>query len=262
MSWATFMTKNLSVVMLVGKGTSSNIMYHALKDDFNIEKVVVENAVSKKRLLLSRVKQLGYMKVLGQVLFIVFSKLFSKFSKKRIEAIKKFYHLNDSSIDEKKVVYVESINDEKVIILLQDINPDAVVVNGSRIISEKILASIEKPFINTHVGITPKYRGVHGGYWALANGDIEHCGVTVHLVDSGIDTGGIIFQDTIDVADEDSFTTYPLLQIAKAIPLMKQALQNVHEGTLKLKNVNLPSILWYHPTLYVYLVNYFRKGVK
>ena len=41
-----------------------------------------------------------------------------------------------------------------------------------------------------HAGITPQYRGVHGGYWAVVNNDPEHCGVTIHFVDKGIDTGG------------------------------------------------------------------------
>ena len=45
------------------------------------------------------------------------------------------------------------------------------VVNGTRILSRRMLESIDAVFLNMHVGITPKYRGVHGGYWALANGD-------------------------------------------------------------------------------------------
>src|SRR5438093_9923670 len=48
-----------------------------------------------------------------------------------------------------------------------------VVVNGTRIISEAVLTASDAVFINMHAGITPKYRGVHGGYWALYNGDGE-----------------------------------------------------------------------------------------
>jgi methionyl-tRNA formyltransferase len=42
-------------------------------------------------------------------------------------------------------------------------------------------SSINSKFVNIHVGITPKYRGVHGTYWALVNNDVENSGVTVHL---------------------------------------------------------------------------------
>jgi len=256
------MGKKLKIVMLVGKDDSSNIMYHALKDAFQIEKIIMEEAVSKKKMISNRIKRLGFMKVFGQILFILFNKLLSKFSQSRIEEIMKVNSLNDKVIDEGKIMYVDSINDEKVIEILQKTDPDAVVVNGTRIISEKVLTSIDKPFINTHAGITPKYRGVHGGYWALANGDAEHCGVTVHLVDAGIDTGGVLYQETITVTEEDSFNTYPMLQVAKAIPLMKRALGDIQADTVNPKQIDLPSKLWYHPTLWVYLGDYLKKGVK
>ena len=248
--------------MLVGRDDSSHIMYHALKDTFEIEKVIMEEAVSKKTMILNRVKRLGVMKVLGQVLFILYSKVSAKFSASRIEEIKRSNALDDSPIDDEKIIYIDSVNDEKVIDLIQEMNPDAVIVNGTRIISVKVLACIEKPFINTHAGITPKYRGVHGGYWALANNDKEHCGVTVHLVDPGIDTGGVLYQEMITVTEEDNFNTYPLLQLDKAIPLMKRALDDVEKGMVTPIKIELPSRLWYHPTLWEYAVNYVMKGVK
>lgn len=256
------MDKNLKIVMLVGKDESSNIMYHALKDEFFIEKVILEEPVSKKKMIINRAKRLGFMKVFGQILFILFNKLWSKFSRSRIEEIKQLYGLNDRVIDDEKLMHVDSINDEKVIEILQKTEPDAVVVNGTRIISERILNSIDKPFVNTHAGITPKYRGVHGGYWALANGDAEHCGVTVHLVDTGIDTGGILYQDIINLTKEDNFNTYPMLQLAKAIPLMKKVLKDISFGTVQPIELDLPSKLWYHPTLLEYLSNYLKEGVK
>src|SRR5690606_24425483 len=95
------------------------------------------------------------------------------------------------------VHWVPSVNATQCIDLVQKIEPDIVVVNGTRIISKKVLDAVPVSFINTHVGITPKYRGVHGAYWALACGDTDNCGVTVHLVDKGIDTGGILKQAVI-----------------------------------------------------------------
>lgn len=248
--------------MLCGEGNSTNIMYHALKDDYDIVKVVIESSPSKKTLLKNRMKRLGVLKVIGQVLFMLFNKLLSKFSRPRVEEIKQQYGLNESAIASNNVTRVESVNSEKVTALLLEIQPDAVVVNGTRIIQEKVLNAVEAPFINTHVGITPKYRGVHGGYWALANGDRAHCGVTVHLVDKGIDTGGILYQEQIDPTPKDSFNTYPLLQLAKAIPWMKKALNDARKKELKVRTNTLPSKLWYHPTLFTYLFNYVTKGIK
>lgn len=140
--------------------------------------------------------------------------------------------------------------------LLQKIAPDAIVVIGTRIISREVLNSIPAKFINIHAGITPKYRNVHGAYWAVVNNDYDNCGVTVHLVDPGIDTGSIIYQQTIKIKKEDNFVTYPFLQLAEGIILLKQALKNIFEEKLVLKKGMQESKLWYHPTILQYL--YYR----
>ena len=91
--------------------------------------------------------------------------------------------------------------------------PTLVVVHGTRIIASRVLESLGCPAVNVHAGITPRYRGVHGGYWALAEGHPEWVGTTVHLVDPGIDTGAILAQATFDVTDEDTIATYPDLHL-------------------------------------------------
>ncbi|WP_279341247.1 formyltransferase family protein [Geothrix mesophila] len=60
--------------------------------------------------------------------------------------------------------------------------------------AQETLGAIRVPVMNLHSGITPKCRGQVGGYWALVNGDPDHAGVTVHLVDAGVDTGDVICQ--------------------------------------------------------------------
>jgi len=254
--------KTFKVVMLAGKGFSTRVMYHALKNDFNISAVILEEKPSSWRLLSRRVSKLGFSKVAGQVMFILFYKLFIGSSTVRIAELVRQFNLNDNEIPEAIVHKVRSVNSKKTMKLLRRLNPDAVVVNGTRIISKKVLASIAAPFINTHMGITPKYRGIHCGYWALAMDDKENCGVTVHLVDEGIDTGGVLYQATISPTPKDSFNTYPIHQIARSVPLMKKALLAVSENQLLVKKGVGPSGLWYHPTLWGYLKRRLRFGVK
>jgi len=138
-----------------------------------------------------------------------------------------------------------------------------VVVNGTRILSKRLLGCIDAVFINMHAGITPLFRGVHGGYWPLAQGQPEHCGVTVHLVDPGIDRGKVLGQALIQPTPEDNFTTYPLLQLAAGIPLMLRAVQGALDGAPE--TVPHPpgsSMQWYHPTLGSYLKTFASRGVK
>ena len=67
----------------------------------------------------------------------------------------------------------------------------------------------------------------------LVAGDLEHCGVTVHKIDRGIDTGAIAAQALIKPTTRDNFSTYPLLQIANAIPLLKEAVRDALNGKLE-----------------------------
>ncbi|MFT4646131.1 MAG: folate-dependent phosphoribosylglycinamide formyltransferase PurN, partial [Planctomycetota bacterium] len=45
------------------------------------------------------------------------------------------------------------------------LNLDVIIVNGTRIISSKVLESMPALFINIHTGVTLQYGGVHGAYW-------------------------------------------------------------------------------------------------
>jgi methionyl-tRNA formyltransferase len=138
-----------------------------------------------------------------------------------------------------------------------------ILVNGTRIISSKVLDSVSARFINSHVGITPKYRGVHGGYWAIANDDAQNFGVTIHEIDTGIDTGDVLYQKTLTCSSNDNFITYPLIQTAGAIELLLIAMEEFNKDLLNpIKSVSTKSKLWYHPTLWNYLYLRLKKGIK
>ena len=253
----------IRVLILAGKGESTRLIFNGIKDSFSVEKVIIEEPVPKKQLLTQRLKKLGLLKVIGQILFMAYNKiLLIKQSQKRINEIKHQNNLNDENIDESIVLKVSSVNCYETKKILEEYQPDVVVVNGTRIIKKEIIETIDAPFVNTHVGITPKYRGVHGGYWALTENDIEHCGVTVHLIDTGIDTGGILYQDVIEITDKDTFNTYPYLQTVAAIPLMKKAVNDIANKTYKTRKTDLPSRLWSHPTIMEYLKYRMLHSVK
>lgn len=257
------MTFTKRIVMMAGKGMSTNILYQALQQDFEIEKVILEDKVNKSAFLKKRVKHLGIWKVAGQVIFqATIPGILRSASKSRIASILHQAALTSDPPPQEKVIKVASVNDEHVVSILNRIKPDIVIVNGTRIISKKILESVKSCFINIHAGITPKYRNVHGAYWALVNNDQEHCGVTVHLVDQGIDTGNIIYQNTISITREDNFVTYPLLQLAAGIPLLKKALRDIAEDKLVTKKGTLQSKIWHHPTIGQYLFNRVVYGKK
>ena len=57
--------------------------------------------------------------------------------------------------------------------------------------------------VNTHPALLPSFPGAHGVRDALAYG-VKVTGTTCHVVDAGIDTGPIIEQRVVVVADDDT----------------------------------------------------------
>lgn len=250
------------IVLLAGDGRSSWIVAHALRERFGDVAVIVEDDVPRRVFLERRLRRLGVARVAGQLLFSAYGRLGERRARRRRRAVLARAGLDDAPLAESELHRVPSVNATETIVRLRALDPDVVVVNGTRIIAKEVLASIDAPFINTHVGITPTYRGVHGGYWALASGDRENCGVTVHLVDAGIDTGGILYQSRIEPSGTDDFFTYPTVQYAVGVPLLVRAVSDALAGRLRpYAAKGRQSALWTHPTLFEYLWNGWSRGV-
>lgn len=256
--------QNKRLVLLAGQWDTTPIVYNFLQKHFDVAHVVMEQPVSKKIFLKNRAKRLGFMIVIGQILFsALVAKPMRRLSNKRVREILTQYSLNKTIIPAEKTTNVVSVNSQESMNKLKSLQPDLIVVHGTRIISKKVLTSLTgTSFLNIHAGITPRYRGSHGAYWALLNNDKENCGVTVHLVDAGIDTGNILQQKEILPTTKDNFTTYPYLQLAEGLLLLKQVIPEVLHCTIRPQKNTLDSRLWHHPTLWGYLYNRLRRGVK
>ena len=256
--------ENKKIVLLAGKGQSTNIVFNSINKKFGVYLAILEEKENTKIFLKRRIKKLGFFTVIGQMFFQIFIAIpLGLLSRKRQSEIINEKILDITDIPSEKITNVTSVNSKATIKLLQDINPDIIVVNGTRIISKKVLSVINCKFINIHAGITPKYRGVHGTYWALVNNDVENSGVTVHFVDEGIDTGNIIDQITVLPTKQDNFSTYPLLQLSEGIKMLNKALENFYEKKLFAKDAKeMQSAIWYHPTLWKYIYYRIVRGIK
>ena len=72
-------------------------------------------------------------------------------------------------------------------------NYDLIISFGYRhIISKEIIKGVNCPIINLHISYLPYNRGAHPNFWSFY--DKTPSGVTIHLVNEGIDTGPIIYQ--------------------------------------------------------------------
>ena len=258
------MSSSKKIVLLGRDDSSTAIFYNSLRSEFPIAGIVVEQGEPRMEFVKRRMKRLGVPRTLGQIAFrLLIMPLLKAQSSSRIREIVGASSLNPSPLPREKLIRVRSVNSNETIEILRDIKPEVVVVSGTRIIAASVLSCTSAVFINMHAGITPMYRGVHGGYWALVQNDINACGVTVHEVDTGIDTGRILGQARIQPNGFDNFATYGLLQIAAGLPLLKNAIRDALDD--RLQPMTAPtgaSHLWSHPTIAEYVRNRFKMGVK
>jgi methionyl-tRNA formyltransferase len=100
---------------------------------------------------------------------------------------------------------VPSHNGEECAALLKEIRPDVIAVYATAIIRPHIFELAGQCALNLHTGICPRYRGTDAVFWPLHNEEPEWVGVTVHVLDEGVDSGPIIFtgRPRIDVDDDE-----------------------------------------------------------
>ncbi len=250
------------IVILGGETVWTYALAHALRRRFGDIPVILEDKEPMQVFLRRRARRLGWLVVIGQVGLGVFARLLRPLIRRRERTILAANGLDATPIGS-GLVRVVSANDPSTTAILNELRAKVVVVSQTRILSPRVLADVPATFINIHTGITPQYRGMHGAYWALVHDDAEHCGVTVHLVDPGIDTGPIIAQARIAPARSDSYFTYHWGQLAAALPLVIGAIEDALAGKLSASSpaAEVKSQLFYHPTLWTYLWGGLRRGV-
>lgn len=124
-------------------------------------------------------------------------------------------------------------NNEELQARLREINPDAIIVVGyGRIIPKWMLDLPRFGNINLHASLLPKYRGAAPIQWAIANGE-SVTGVTTMRIDEGLDTGDILLQQELGIADDDTAETLSPKLAEIGAELMIETLRGMDAGTIK-----------------------------
>jgi len=268
------------VVVLARENDATAILVNFLSPLFDRVVPVVEEPESRVWLARRRARKLGWITVVGQLAFAVVAvPVLSRRARLRLDAIRR-----KAQVDMSPVSYihrVDSVNSSESIALLQQLAPVAVVVLGTRIISSAVLEAVDCPFVNVHAGIAPRYRGMHGNYWALTEARRDLLGTTVHLIDSGIDTGTVLAHAYFTPEADDSLVTYPFLSLVVGLPTLAQQLKRLVEGEpaesiVPSSEQRSPLVstdpgpsgpasmsqLWWTPTLWGYLKRRLMTGVR
>lgn len=100
------------------------------------------------------------------------------------------------------VLRAQRLSDPQSVAALRALNPDLLVHAGAGIIRRDVMETARFGAVNVHMGILPRYRGMNVAEWARLEGNPVGC--TVHLIDSGIDTGDIIAVGEVDTTQARS----------------------------------------------------------
>ncbi len=93
---------------------------------------------------------------------------------------------------------VDSINSADSIAILRENKIDLPIYAGAGILRKPLIEAAPLGVLNAHMGLLPAYRGMNVSEWAAWNGDAVGC--SVHLIDSGIDTGDILLVREVDIS--------------------------------------------------------------
>ena len=119
---------------------------------------------------------------------------------------------------------------------IQGFAPDIVILAGfMRILPPAFVRALSPNLINTHPSLLPLFPGAHGVHDAMAAGAKE-TGVTIHIVDEGVDTGPHLAQAKVEILPED--TEESLHERIKVVErqLLVQVVADIATGKIQLQN--------------------------
>src|SRR5712691_9136793 len=121
---------------------------------------------------------------------------------------------------------------EEVRSIFENLSPDACVVAAyGKILPAWLLAIPRLGCINVHASLLPKYRGAAPINWAIANGERE-TGVTIMQMDAGMDTGPMLTQRSIRIADDETAPQLSERLAQLGAELLSETLPRVERGEI------------------------------
>lgn len=101
------------------------------------------------------------------------------------------------------ILQPERLKDENFLTELRSYQADLQIVVAFRMLPEVVWNMPRLGTFNLHASLLPQYRGAAPINWAVMNGDHE-TGATTFMLQHEIDTGHIILQERIPIADDEN----------------------------------------------------------
>jgi folate-dependent phosphoribosylglycinamide formyltransferase PurN len=140
-----------------------------------------------------------------------------------LQEVGRKYHFPVQSCDDQ--------NSPLAVAQLQRWSPDVAIFTGGNILREPVLKAPRLGVLNAHLALLPEIRGMSSPEWSLLNG--VPLGITIHFMDSGIDTGPILLRrEFTGFVGSDSFSDLRNRMIANGIELIAEVIAGLECGTI------------------------------
>lgn len=196
-----------------------------LKHDVSVTGVIVEEKRGKKNWtrLKKKIHKDGFFTAVMRMLQVYFLKM----TKQNIVCLAEKHGID--------VYRVEKFNSRKCEELLKTLNIDLFAIVSAPILKDYVFTKARLGCLNAHPGWLPKYRGLGGNAYAVQNGDLP--GVTVHFIDTGIDTGNIIVREKLSIKSGDTIARINDRAMARGAELMAETIHRIKKQPLVMPKV-------------------------
>jgi folate-dependent phosphoribosylglycinamide formyltransferase PurN len=158
---------------------------------------------------------------------------------------------NNESVDIKiqNIIKVKELNSDETLNLLKQYNIKYLINCGAGIFRSKIVNLPNLYIINAHAGKLPDFRNMNVVEWALMN-NMPVVG-TIHLIDNGIDTGAILYEEVLDLCLTKNIDLIKEQAFDLVIKLIGSVVINLEMGLIYPKPQSKLGKNWYriHPLM-------------
>ncbi len=140
--------------------------------------------------------------------------------------------------DSKRIIYSQKLSQQDAIDKLRRLELDLAILAWWPYIIKESLINIPKiGCLNFHPSYLPYNRGKDPNFWAI----VENApfGVSIHFVETGIDSGDIAFQSYIETSWEDSGKTLYEKATREIVKLFKNNFSRIKSGDIPRKPQDL-----------------------
>ena len=155
---------------------------------------------------------------------------------------------------------VPDLHAEQVLERVRSLNPDLGLIYGSPLLKPQLFGIPRFGTAGIHHGKMPQYRGKKTTFWSMYNGE-ETAGVTIQLVNAGIDTGQIVQRGEVRIGRKSIATVRQELE-ELGFTLYVQAILDLKRGVARLVRETGPKGKLYKDPRLTDLVTFWWRQLK